>query len=236
MAKSLRTLCATGVVLVLSACATTPPPAVSMNPTVEAPATAAPASPQPATPSAPTSGTQAATTMPPTQTNPATSGPTAAGQALVLNPKGIGGMNFGRSEQDVSAQLRAAAGTPDDSYTGPVCELNSDTAYGRQLVYGGAALLFQSKAKGTANAKRTFTSWVLTLGQPLPTALRVADGFPLDTNFSTLKTVFPKGKLTKMALGEAAIYVFRTPAGIWYRGDDNRTPTDMGAGPMGTCE
>lgn len=240
MAISLRALGAAGVLLVLSACATTPPPAVSVTPTVESPAPTASASPEPSVTESPTgsmaptgSATTSATT---TSTTSATPSPTATDDGLVLRPKGLGGMNFGRAEGDVTALLTAKAGQPDDSYSGKVCELDSDTPYGRQLAYGGAAFLFQSKAKGNANSKRTFTSWVLNLGQPLPSALRVADGFPVDASFSKLKSAFPKGKLSKIALGESAVYVFRTPAGIWYRGDDSKTPTDMGSGPMGTCE
>ncbi len=136
----------------------------------------------------------------------------------------------------MTGQLTAKAGKPDDSYTGPVCELNDATPYGRQLLYGGVAFLFQSKAKGTAKSPRTFTSWVLNIEQPLQPTMKLADGYPAETTFAKLKAAFPAGKLTRIALGESAVYVFRTPAGIWYRGDDNKTPTDVGSGAMGTCE
>lgn len=237
MAATLRALSAAGVLLVLSACATAPPPAVSVVPTAATPATTASASAE-STGTASGTGSAAPTTSATASASATSSAPspTAGATGLVLRPKGLSDMDFGRSEDAVSALLTAQLGKPDDSYTGPVCEVDSDTAYGRQLAYGGAALLFQSKAGGNADSKRTFTSWVINLGQPLPSALRVADGFPVDTSFSALQSSFPKGKLSRVTLGEAAVYVFRTPAGIWYRGDDKKTPTDMGSGPMGTCE
>jgi len=154
----------------------------------------------------------------------------------VLQGKGISGAPFGTPETDVVALLTSKSGKPDESYSGPVCEVDSATPYGRQLLYGGAAFLFQSKANGSAKSPRRFTSWVLNLDQPLQPSMKLADGYPVDTTFAKLRATFPSGKMTKITLGESAVYVFKTPAGIWYRGDDKKAPTDVGAGPMGTCE
>lgn len=226
MISSLRALSAAGAVLILAACGTNPPPVISVSPSTGSTSASASASS-----SASPSGTDTAT--PSTDASP-TAPPSA--NALVLQPKGIDNENFGSPEDDVEALLTAKSGKPDDSYSGPVCELNDATPYGRQLLYGGAAFLFQSKANGNRNSARTFTSWVVNLEQPLKPSMRLAEGYPVDTTFAKLKAEFPRGKLTRIALGEAAVYVFRTPAGIWYRGDDNKTPTDIGAGSMGTCE
>ncbi len=227
MAISLRALGAAGAAVVLTACATTPPPAVSASPSTgaasDSPAPSASGSAPSASPSAPPSGTPSVS-LPPASTT------------IVLQAKGLDKANFGTAEKDVTTLLTARSGKPDDSYSGPVCELDSATPYGRQLVYGGAVFLFQSKAKGKANSPRTFTSWVINLEQPLKSSMKLADGYPANTTFAKLKSAFPKGKLSRIALGEAAVYVFRTPSGIWYRGDDNKTPTDVGAGAMGTCE
>lgn len=154
----------------------------------------------------------------------------------MLQPKGIDKAAFGTAEDDVAGLLTAKSGKPDDTYSGPVCELNDATPYGRQLLYGGAVFLFQSKAKGNSKSPRTFTSWVLNLDQPLKASMQLADGYPVDTTFAKLKSAFPTGTLSKLALGQSSVYIFRTPAGIWYRGDDSKTPTDVGAGTMGTCE
>ncbi len=151
MAISLRALGAAGAAVVLTACATTPPPAVSASPSTgaasDSPAPSASGSAPSASPSAPPSGTPSVS-LPPASTT------------IVLQAKGLDKANFGTAEKDVTTLLTARSGKPDDSYSGPVCELDSATPYGRQLVYGGAVFLFQSKAKGKANSPRTFTSWV----------------------------------------------------------------------------
>lgn len=228
MAFSLRALGGLTVVLLLSACAATPPPAVSVSPSA-----AVPAESPSATESASASGSPSAASP---SASPSTSTSTPATEAVVLQAKGISGAAFGTPEGEVTALLEKSSGKPDDTYSGPVCELDSATAYGHQLLYGGVAFLFQSKAKGTAKSPRAFTSWVLNLEQPLKPSMQLAPGYPVDTTFAKLRTTFPKGKLAKVSLGESAVYIFKTPAGIWYRGDDKRIPTDMGAGPMGTCE
>jgi len=220
---SFRALSAAGAVLVVTACGTNPPPVVSASPSA---GSASPSASASVTPSGTDTGTPSTTVSP--------SAPAA--NAVVLQPKGIDGADFGTPEDDVEAVLTAKSGKPDDSFSGPVCELNDATPYGRQLVYGGAVFLFQSKRNGNRNAARTFTSWVVNMEQPLKPSMRLADGYPVDTTFAKLKREFPRGKLTSVALGETAVYIFRTPSGIWYRGDDNKTPTDIGAGSMGTCE
>lgn len=226
MAISLRALGAAGAAVVLTACATTPPPAVSASPSTGA------ASDSPA----PSASGSAPSASPSVSPGTPSASPPPASTTIVLQAKGLDKANFGTAEKDVTTLLTARSGKPDDSYSGPVCELDSATPYGRQLVYGGAVFLFQSKAKGKANSPRTFTSWVINLEQPLKSSMKLADGYPANTTFAKLKSAFPKGKLSRIALGEAAVYVFRTPSGIWYRGDDNTTPTDVGAGTMGTCE
>ena len=227
MALTLRALSAAGAVLLLTACGTTPPVAVTGSPT--ATSSAPSASVSPLTVSASTSAPASATPSVP----PAT---TAPNKVILLQGKGIDASAFGTAEAAVTAVLTAKSGKPDDSFSGKVCELNDATPYGRQLVYGGAVFLFQSKAKGTKNSPRTFVSWVVNLDQPLNASMRLATGYPSQTTFGKLKSAFPAGKLSKLVLGEAAVWVFRTPSGIWYRGDDNKTPTDVGAGAMGTCE
>lgn len=226
MAISLRALGAAGAAVVLTACATTPPPAVSASPSTGA------ASDSPA----PSASGSAPSASPSVSPGTPSASPPPASTTIVLQAKGLDKANFGTAEKDVTTLLTARSGKPDDSYSGPVCELDSATPYGRQLVYGGAVFLFQSKAKGKANSPRTFTSWVINLEQPLKSSMKLADGYPANTTFAKLKSAFPKGKLSRIALGEAAVYVFRTPSGIWYRGDDDKTPTDVGAGAMGTCE
>lgn len=227
MANSLRALSVAGAALVLTACATTPPPAASGSPSAGETSPAVSASPSPSESASSPSATASPSPV---------STPTASSTTLTLRAKGVTGADFGTAEAAVATLLTARAGKPDDSYTGPVCELNDATPYGRQLVYGGAVFLFQSKAKGKKNSPRTFTSWVINLEQSLKPSMKLADGYPADTTFAKLKTAFPKGKLSRIALGEAAVYVFRTPSGIWYRGDDNKRPTDVGSGAMGTCE
>ena len=79
-----------------------------------------------------------------------------------------------------------------------------------ELVYGGAVFGFQSKAKGTQSSPRTLTSWVVNLDQPLRSAMKLEAGYPTETTFAKLKTTFPKGKLSKIALGESAVWIFTT--------------------------
>lgn len=228
MAMTSRALSALGVALLLSGCATVPPTATSTSPSAVMSPTAASPSAESASPSP--SDTDSPSPSAGTSTSP------AAPAVLVLRPTGIDSLKFGAAEKDVVAVVDAKAGKPDDSYTGKVCELDDATPYGRQLLYGGAALLFQSKAKGTQSSPRTLTSWVVNLDQPLRSAMKLEAGYPTETTFAKLKTTFPKGKLSKIALGESAVWIFTTPSGLWYRGDDNKTPTDVGAGSMGTCE
>ena len=225
MAISLRALGGVCALLLVTACGTTPPPASTATPPGTSPSTSpsATGSPSPSTSGSVPSSSPSAT-------------PTPTANAIVLQPKGISNAPFGTAERDVAALLSDTAGKPDESYSGPVCELDDATPYGRQLLYGGVAFLFQSKANGNAKSPRRFTSWVLNLDQPQHPSIKLAEGYPADTTFAKLKLTFPAGKLTKIALGESAVYVFRTPAGIWYRGDDIKTPTDVGAGVMGTCE
>ena len=230
MALTFRALSAACAVLVLAGCATTPPPAVTVSPTASSTVSSSP--PASATSASATPSTSGSTSASPSAT-PTT---TPASKAIVLQGKGIDSSAFGTAESAVTAVLTAKSGKPDDSFSGKVCELDGATPYGRQLVYGGAVFLFQSKAKGTKNSPRTFTSWVVNLDQPLNSSMRLAPGYPSKTSFAKLKAAFPAGKLTKLALGESAVWVFRTPSGIWYRGDDSKTPTDVGAGAMGTCE
>lgn len=227
MAISLRALGAVGAAVVLTACATTPPPAVSASPSTGAASDSPAPSASGSAPSASPSVSLPAT--------PSVSVPPAS-TTLVLQAKGLDKANFGTAESKVEALLTARSGKPDETYSGQVCELDSVTPYGRQLVYGGAVFMFQSKAKGKSNSPRTFTSWVINLEQPLKPSMKLTGGYPVDTTFAKLKSAFPKGKLSRVAFGEAAVYVFRTPSGIWYRGDDNKTPTDIGAGAMGTCD
>lgn len=212
MAISLRALSVAGAACALTACATTPPPAVSVTPSVAAPSVSA-------STSAPS---RSATPRP--------------DNALVLAGTGIEGAAFGTPEGTVTTLLTARSGKADESNSGQVCELDDATPYGRQLSYGSAVFLFQSKAKGTKSSPRTFSSWVVNLDQPLEKSMRLVDGYPAATTFAELATTFPEGKLTKIALGESAVFVFRTPSGIWYRGDDQKTPNAVGAGAMGTCE
>lgn len=225
MATTLR-ISALGVVLLLAACATTPPATTtpsgtaSANPSVGSAPASTPAGAQP--------------TADPSGTASGSASPSATG--IELGGKGITGSPFGTDEDDVEAVLTAHAGKADESYSGPVCELDSATPYGRQLAYGAAVFLFESKPRGKDSSPRTFTSWVVNIGEPLAVALRLTAGYPADPTFAQLKRTFPDGKLQRIALGESAVYVFRTPSGIWYRGDDNKTPTDIGAGAMGTCE
>lgn len=229
MAISLRALGVVGGVLLLTACGSTPPPAATVAPPSASPTPSATSSPSPS----------ASVSSPvPTQTaSSATSAPaTPVSKALVLRPKGLDGAAFGTAEGTVAALLNGKAGKPDGSYSGPICEMSNASPYGRQLTYGGAVFMFQSKAKGTSASPRTFTSWVISLGEKMKSSMKLADGYPTNTTFAKLKSAFPAGKLAKVALGESVVYVFRTPSGIWYRGDDNKRPTDLGSGPMGTCE
>lgn len=229
MAFSLRALGAVGALALLTACGTTPPVTATTAPSVTA--TSATPSVESASPSAsvPSSASASPSGSP-------SAPPSPAATTLVLQPKGVDTLAFGTAEAKVTAVLSAKVGKADDSYSGQVCELDDATPYGRQLLYGGAAFLFQSKARGTSKSPRTFTSWVVNLDQPLSATMRLADGYPLDTTFAKLKTAFPKGKLARIALGESSVWVFTTPSGLWYRGDDAKTPTDVGAGAMGTCE
>ncbi|MFT3860016.1 hypothetical protein [Micropruina sp.] len=233
MVTSMRPLSALGVVLLLSACGTTPP--ATTSPTASTATSPASESPTAASGTPPVSASAAATTGATTAAT-ATTLATPAVDTIVLQPKGIDSLRFGATETEVRARLSAKAGKPDESYQGKVCEFDDATPYGRQLLYGGAAFLFQSKAKGDKNSPRTFTSWVVNLDQPLGKSMKLADGYPAETTFAKLKKAFPKGKLTTIALGESAVWVFTTPSGIWYRGDDTKNPTDVGAGAMGTCE
>lgn len=227
MAIMLRALCAVGAAMALTACATTPPPAVTASPSV--PTAAASDSPAPS----PSASTASST---PSASKSGTPSATPASTAIVLQANGIDKAAFGAAEAKVDAVLKAAAGKPDETYSGKVCEIDSATPYGRQVMYGGAVFQFQSKANGKRTSPRTFTSWVINIEEPLKKSMKLADGYPAKTSFAKLKTAFPKGKLSKVTLGESVVYVFRTPSGIWYRGDDNKTPNDIGAGPMGTCE
>ncbi|MFT4215975.1 MAG: hypothetical protein QM619_02160 [Micropruina sp.] len=216
MVISLRALGAAGAALALTGCASMASPGGSSSPSVGSVRPSA--SPAPSHTSAPPSDAPGAST------------------AVVLEAGGLSGADFGSAESRVEALLTANAGQPDDTYAGRVCDFDDASPYGRQLSYGGAAFLFQSKAKGTATSPRTFTSWVINLDQKLQPTMKLADGYPAEVTFATLKTAFPKGKMTTITLGESMVHVFRTPSGIWYRGDDDKRPSDVGSGAMGACE
>lgn len=227
MASYLRAACATAAVVVLTGCGTTPPVGLSPTPTPSASVSDASSTPSPSS-SAMSNSPSATPTSSPSQSQ--------AADGIVLAGKGIDTLPFGTAEDDVEAVLTAKVGKPDDTSSGPVCELNDATPYGRQLIYGGAVLQFESKPKGTKNSSRTFTAWVLELAQPLKPAMKLAAGYPADTTFAELKAKFPKGKLSTINLGDSQIYVFRTPGGIWYQGDDKKKPNVIGAGKIGVCE
>ena len=229
MATTIRAMSALGVALLLSACATVPPAATGTSPSAGASSITPSVSAEPSSPAATASPSTSPSTSASASTPPAPA-------VLVLRPTGVDSLTFGAAEKDVVALVNGKAGKPDDSYSGKVCELDGATPYGRQLLYGGTALLFQSKAKGTKVSPRTFTSWVVSLDQPMRSVMKLEDGYPTKTTFAKLKLTFPKGKITKLSLGESVVWVFTTPSGIWYRGDDSKTPSDVGAGSMGTCE
>lgn len=219
MAFLLRALSVAGAALVLTACATTPPPAVTVAPSAGPVSTDA-ATPTPSGSASPVPSTDAS----------------VPADSVVLGPKGVSGADFGAAEAQVAALLTDKAGKADESYTGPVCELDDATPYGRQLQYGQTVFLFQSKAKGSKASPRTFTGWSSDLDAPLNKSLKLADGYPANPSFAALKTAFPAGKQSTIHLGDSSVHVFRTPEGIWYRGYTKKAPDAVGAGPMGTCE
>lgn len=155
--------------------------------------------------------------------------------SVLLTPTNVGDFALGSSESEVEAHLTATLGKPDDTYSGKVCELNSDTPWGRQLKYGGVWVAFQSAAKKGADAPRKLTGWIASITD-LTDAFVVSAPYPTATTYADLKTAFPAGKLEKFALGEADFYTFTTPSGLWYRGEDPKTPTDMGIGAQEFCE
>lgn len=210
--------------LLLAGCATVPPTSVSSAPAT--PPTTPSASPSPATPSTSVSPSVIA--------SPTASSPSA--QPIVLGAKAVGANKFGTAETTVEAFLTAHVGKADDSHVGPVCELDSATPYGRQLGYGNVYVFFESAAKGKKTSPRTLSGWLAQTGTPLPDGFVLADSLPLTTTYAELKQKFPAGKVEEIPLGESAFYVFTTPSGIWYRGEDDTTPDQVGAGPMRTCE
>lgn len=205
---------------VLAGCAVTPPTGVATGPSSSAPVTSAAVPTVSATPTV--SPTVSAT-------------PTAA-EGIVLAGDRIGTKTLGTAEAAVEGYLTSILGKPDDSYSGKVCELNSDTPYGRQVGYGSVFVQFQSAPGKGSSAPRKLSGWVMTLGDAPPAPLRLPDGYPATPSYAELKTTFPKGKLTTIALGETSFWIFTTPSGLWYRGDDSEAPMQAGAGPQEACD
>ncbi|QLQ14413.1 MAG: hypothetical protein HZY73_00110 [Micropruina sp.] len=165
----------------------------------------------------------------PTQSSP-------AAESIVLGAKAVGTNKFGTAEATVEAYLTARLGKADDSHLGKVCELDTGTPYGRQLGYSSVYLFFESAPKGTKTSPRKLSGWLAQTDAPLPDGFMLDESLPLKTTYADLKKAFPGSKLDEIPLGESAFYVFTTPSGIWYRGEDDTTPDQVGAGPMRTCE
>ncbi len=166
----------------------------------------------------------------------ATSTSAPAASLITLGANGVGSNKFGTPEATVEGFLNAHLGKPDDSVVGVVCEFDSASPYARQLSYGGVHLSFQSKAKGTTKSPRTLTGWLVQLEEPM-VGFTLASPLPLKTTYTDLKTAFPKGTLDELQLGEgSSFWVFTTPDGVWYRGEDEDAPSEVGAGPQSACE
>ena len=161
---------------------------------------------------------------------------TPVAQPLLLHAKGVGQYAFGTAEATVEALLTARLGKPTDSYAGPVCELDDATAYGRQLGYGSVFLLFESAPKGTKSSARKLTGWLASTSEKPKAPLALAPELPATPTYDDLKAAFPTGTLEEIELGEGSFWVFTTPSGVWYRGEDNVAPDQIGAGPQQACE
>jgi hypothetical protein len=214
-----RRLASLAVTLLVVGCATTSPVQLSSVPSTPA------GTP---TPSATATPTGAAT--------PSATPSKPAEMRLLLTGKGVGRHRFGAAEADVEGTLTAALGQPDDTFQGVACELDSNSPYGRQLAYGSTYVIFESAPRKGAKAPRTLSLWSSDLTTPLVSPLAYDPSLPARPTFTQLKTLYPKGKLVEIELGDSSIWRFTTPSGVWYRGESATAPDTIGAGSERPCE
>lgn len=215
----------------VTGCAVTPPVALTplASTTAAAPGTSPVATPDETPSTTPSVSAPAQPTRTPSASPPAT-------RSVVLSATGIGAYRIGTPEATVLGFLSARLGKPDDSFSGPVCELDPNTPYGRQVGYGAAFLIFESAPKKGSNAPRKLAGWIVQTEEPLKAPLALAAGLPQAPTYAELSQQFPGGKLEELPIGAESFWLFTTPSGVWYRGEDKSAPDQIGAGQQRACE
>jgi len=211
-----RVLIAVTPMIVLTACAVQPPTGVASPSVAETPVVTPVSSPVVTPLATPSMSVQPPTVLP-------------APEPMVLGPTSLGQVQFGASEKDGVAALKARLGDPDDVLKAPYCELDPQSPYSSTYSYGGLSVLFLAKdTKSTS--PRTLKGWSYALSAGLNDAFELDGGLPADPTFAQLQQQYPKGKLVKSELGT----VFTLPNKIRFVGSEE--PELVQAGPFTSCE
>lgn len=175
-------------------------------------------------PTAAPSSTSAAATPTPSQTETV---------GLELRGDGVGSYAFGAAQEDVTAALEAELGQPDDTFQGPVCDLDTGSPWMEGLQWGKLWIRFTAKT-ASKKAPRTLTSWGMSLPNELPGDLQLQDGVPVDLSFAELKAQYSEGKLQTVAPFNEDVVLFTLPSGIEFSG--RKKPESVNSGELQSCE
>ncbi len=201
----------------LTACAVTPP---------VGPATSA--TPMPTVTSATPTPTPSPTSATPTPT------PTDEGANLTLRGDGLADYKFGAKQVDVAELLGDQLGDPDESSQGILCEFDEGSPWAQTVVYGGLWVQYNAKDQ-SKKSSRFLSAWGFSLAEKFAEPLEMADGVPLNLDFSQLKAKYPGGKLENLNLGEGdGSRMFTLPNKIRFIGVSR--PEMVSAGKLGICE
>lgn len=204
------------LLLALTGCAVTPPTSTNTPVTTPSVSSVASSSMPTATPSSPTpsaSQTPSATTV-------------------ELAGDGLGGLKFGAPEKAVAQLLTARLGAPDERMEGVLCELNDAAPWAATVTYGGLWVQYQAKTQ-SKKAPRTLAAWGFQLVEPFKAPLVMADGVPLDLDFTELKEQYLDGNLSESELGDGN-QIFTLASGLIFIGLDK--PDTVMAGELSYCD
>jgi len=206
--------------LALAGCGVTPPAGV---PTVPAPS--------------PTVSSATPTPMPTPSVSSATPTPTptpTVDTSVELRGDGLGTLEFGAKQVDVTDLLTERLGEPDESSQGILCELDDSSPWAQTVLYGGLWVRYTAKDQ-KKKSPRSLSAWGFSLKEKLTPPLTIQDAVPLDLTFAQLKAKYPQGKLENLNLGEGDDgKMFTLPNKLRFIGGNK--PDTVSAGELGFCE
>ncbi|MDR3070451.1 MAG: hypothetical protein LBU38_05525 [Propionibacteriaceae bacterium] len=219
-----------GSALLVSACATTPPPQAS---------TGSPSPRETSTQTAPPEPSLPNESLPPTPSvepspsgSPSASPSASAKEVFELSGKGIGQYAFGTAEATVEKALQKRFGEPTGSFLGIQCEMDSKSPYISESDYGSLSVIYSAKDRSKKSARK-LAAWGYNIEGGSQAGLSVAGNPPLDVDFVALHKKFPKGTLEETGYGEDA-YVFTLPNKIRLLGEGS--PNLVAGGRIFDCE